>query len=280
VFDGVHLGHRALLRTLSNGARTEGARAVAATFDPLPIQVFAPGAPASALSDARERVRLLRDAGAESVVVFRFDVDFSRLSAHEFIDRVRGAGDVRRIVVGPDFHFGHRAQGDVQMLRERGARDGFAVDVVAPFQLDGTVVSSTRIRNLLLGGDVTAAARLLGRPYTMRGRVLPGARRGQALGYPTINVELPRDRLLPRDGIYAAWADLGEAHFQAAASLHAGSGRILEAHLLDVAGDIHSEELEIAFVRRLRDEIAFASPDELSARIAQDVEDTRRALRS
>jgi riboflavin kinase/FMN adenylyltransferase len=231
-----------------------------------------------------ERIRSLRGAGAGAVVVFRFDEEFSRLSADEFIDRVRGAGDIRRIVVGPDFHFGHRAQGDVQMLRRRGARDGFAVEVVTPLVLDGAVVSSTRIRNLLLAGDVTAAGRLLGRPYAMRGRVLHGKRRGQALGYPTVAVELPGERLLPRDGIYAIWADLGEARFKAAASLGAragasGSGRVLEAHLLDVADEIPADEVEIAFVRRLRDEIAFASPEELSARIAQDVEDTRRALR-
>ena len=276
----MHLGHRALLASLAERARRERARAVAATFQPLPIQVVAPGAPASALSDVSERVRLLREAGAEEVVVFRFDEKFSQLSAEEFIDRVRGAGDVRRLVVGPDFHFGHRARGDVQMLRERAGRDGFAVDVVEPLTLDGAIVSSTRVRNLLLGGDVNGAARLLGRPYAMRGRVRHGARRGRALGYPTIEVELPRERLLPRDGIYAVWADLGEARFKAAASLGVrGSARILEAHLLDVAGDVETDDVEIAFMKRLRDEIAFASPEELAARIAEDVEETKRALR-
>jgi riboflavin kinase / FMN adenylyltransferase len=279
----VHLGHRALISQLARGARAAGAQAIAATFDPLPIQVLAPGAPASALSDIRERVRLLREAGANAVVVFRFDDAFAKLSADEFVDRVKGACDVRRIVVGPDFHFGRRAEGDVEKLRERGNRDGFIVDVVSPIQIDDAIVSSTRIRNLLLAGDVEAAALLLGRPYNIRGRVVHGAKRGRALGFPTINLALPKERLLPRDGIYAMWAEMGEGRFKAAASLGVrptfGAGeRVLEAYLLDFSGDVYGEEVEVAFVKRLRDEIAFASPAELSGQIARDVEETRGAL--
>ncbi len=257
--------------------------AVAVTFEPLPIQVLAPGAPASALSDVKERVRLLRDAGADAVVVFHFDDAFAKLSADEFVDRIRSACDIRRIVVGPDFHFGHRAEGDVEKLRERGKRYGFAVDVVQPIEIDGAIVSSTRIRNLLLAGAVEPAARLLGRPYAVRGQVVHGERRGRSLGFPTINLALPRERLLPRDGIYAMWAEMGEGRFKAAASLgvrptFGGGERVLEAFLLDFSGEVYGEEVEGAFVKRLRDEIAFASPAELSAQIAKDVEETRRAL--
>jgi riboflavin kinase/FMN adenylyltransferase len=283
VFDGVHLGHQALVAQLARGARVERASAVAATFDPLPIQALAPGAPASALSDVRDRVWLLRKAEADAVVVFRFDEAFARLSANEFIDRVRGACDVRRIVVGPDFHFGHRAEGDVRTLRARGARDGFAVEVVQPIEVDGEIVSSTRIRNLLLAGDVEKAARLLGRPYGVRGRVVHGAKRGRALGFPTINLALPPERLLPRDGIYAMWAEMAEGRFKAAASLgvrptFGGGERVLEAFLLDFSGELYGEEVEVSFIKRLRDEMAFASPAELSAQIARDVEQTKRAL--
>jgi riboflavin kinase/FMN adenylyltransferase len=283
VFDGVHLGHRALIAHLVRGARQQDAAAVAATFDPLPIQVLAPGAPASALSDISERVRRLREAGADAVVVFRFDQTFAKLSADEFVDRVRGACEIRRVVVGPDFHFGRRAEGDVEKLRARGKRDGFAVDVVTPIEIDGAIVSSTRIRNLLLAGDVEAAARLLGRPYSIRGRVVHGAKRGRALGFPTINLALPKERLLPRDGIYAMWAEIREGRFKAAASLgvrptFGGGERVLEAFLLDFSGDVYGEEVEVAFVKRLRDEIAFASPAELSAQIARDVEETMRIL--
>jgi riboflavin kinase/FMN adenylyltransferase len=283
VFDGVHLGHRALIAHLTRGAKRDGATAVAATFDPLPIQVLAPGAPASALSDVSDRVKLLRDAGADRVVVFRFDAAFANLSADGFIDRVRGACDVRRIVVGPDFHFGRRAEGDVEKLRALGQREGFVVDVVSPIEVDGAIVSSTRIRNLLLAGDVEAAARLLGRPYSVRGRVVHGARRGRALGFPTINLALPKERLLPRDGIYAMWAEMGEGRFKAAASLgvrptFGGGERVLEAYLLDFSGEVYGEEVEVSFVKRLRDELAFASPAELSAQIARDVDETKRAL--
>jgi riboflavin kinase/FMN adenylyltransferase len=283
VFDGMHLGHRALVARLARGARQERAIAVAATFDPLPIHVLAPGAPASALSDVGDRVRLLREDGAEAVVVFGFDEAFAKMSADEFLDRVRAAGDVRRIVVGPDFHFGHRAEGDVEMLRVRGKRDGFEVDVVTPVEVDGAIVSSTRIRNLLLAGDVDAAAKLLGRPFGIRGRVMHGAKRGRALGFPTINLALPKERLLPRDGIYAVWAEMGEGRFKAAATLgvrpaFGGGERVLEAYLLDFSGDMYGDDVDIVFVRRLRDEIAFASPADLSAQIARDVEDTKRAL--
>ncbi|HEV8536550.1 MAG TPA: bifunctional riboflavin kinase/FAD synthetase [Candidatus Limnocylindria bacterium] len=283
MFDGVHLGHRALIAELGRGARREGARALAATFDPLPIQALASGAPASALSDVRDRVKLLREAGADAVVVFRFDDAFAKLSPDRFIDRLRAAGDVRRIVVGPDFHFGHRAEGDVDALRARGKREGFTVDVMPPIKLEGEVVSSTRIRNLLLAGDVEAAERLLGRPYDVRGRVVHGAKRGRALGFPTINLALPKERLLPRDGIYAMWAEMGEGRFKAAASLgvrptFGGGERVLEAYLLDFTGEVYGEEVEVTFVKRLRDELAFASPAELSAQIARDVEETKRAL--
>ncbi len=283
VFDGVHLGHRALVAQLARGARADRGVAVAATFDPLPIHVLAPGAPASALSDVGDRVRLLREAGADEVVIFGFDDTFAKISADEFVDRVVAAGDVRRIVVGPDFHFGRRAEGDVQKLRMRGQRDGFAVDVMTPVEVDAAIVSATRIRNLLLAGDVEAAARLLGRSFGIRGRVVHGAKRGRALGFPTINVALPKERLLPRDGIYAVWAEMREGRFKAAATLGArpafgGGERVLEAYLLDFSGDVYGDEVEVAFVKRLRDEIAFAIPSELATQIARDVEQTQRVL--
>ncbi len=284
VFDGVHLGHGALVARLAEGARATGALPIAATFDPLPIQVLAPGAPASALSDAPQRARLLQEAGADAVVVFRFDGAFAALGAEEFVARIAKAGEVRRIVVGPDFHFGRRAEGDVAKLTLLGLRHGFTVEVVPPVERDGAVVSSTRIRNALLAGDVEFAANLLGRLYGIRGRVVRGARRGRALGFPTMNLALPRERLLPRDGIYAMWVEMGEGRFAAAASLgvrptFGGGERVLEAHLLDFEDDVYGEDIEAAFVRRLRDELAFESPEALSTQIARDVEATREALR-
>jgi riboflavin kinase/FMN adenylyltransferase len=284
VFDGVHRGHQALVQRLRSGAHDAAALALAATFDPLPVQVLAPGAPPSALSDANQRADLLARAGADAVVLFRFDEAFAALSATAFVERVLHAGDVRRIVVGPDFRFGHRREGDVAFLERVGRERGVAVDVVAPVEIGGAVVSSTRIRNLLVAGDVRGAAELLGRPYAVSGRVVHGDKRGRALGFPTINVATPPERLLPRDGIYATRVTIESATHAAATSLgvrptFGGTERALESYLLDVTADLYGEDVTMAFIERLRDELRFESPEALVEQIARDVEATRTALR-
>jgi riboflavin kinase/FMN adenylyltransferase len=284
VFDGVHIGHRALIGQTAARAGALGGRAVAATFDPLPIQVLAPGAPPSALSDIDERVRLLHDAGASDVVVFGFTKDFATLAPDEFVRRLVDAGDVRKILIGADFQFGRDRAGDVRTLQAAGPRHGFEVEIADPVKLDGEIVSSTRIRNALLAGDIEGAARLLGRPYTVSGTVVHGAKRGRALGFPTVNLAVPAHRLLPRDGIYAMRVRVRDKDVAAAASLGVrptfGSGdRTLEAYLLDWEGDVYGDRIEAAFVKRLRDELRFANAAELSEQIARDVEDTRVALR-
>ena len=280
VFDGVHVGHRALIRHMVKGARAVSATAMATTFDPLPIQILAPGAPPSALSDARERAELLAQAGADAVVAFPFDEAFAAMRAAEFVQRLRAAGDVRRIVVGADFRFGHDREGDVDLLRAAG---GWEVDVVDPVEVDGAVVSSTVIRNVLLGGHVEEAASLLGRPYAIPGRIEHGEKRGRALGYPTINVATPPERLLPRDGIYATYVTLAGERHPAATSLgvrptFGGGERVLESFLIDWSGDAYGETVATAFVRRLRDELRFASAEELVRQIERDVAGARSAL--
>jgi riboflavin kinase/FMN adenylyltransferase len=284
VFDGVHRGHQELIRRLQVAAHAQGGLALAATFDPLPIEVLAPGAPPSALSDARERAALLEAAGADAVVLFRSEPAFFAMRAKEFLDRVRGAGDVRRIVVGEDFRFGRDREGDVVMLASLAGEHRIAVEVVPPVEHGGAVISSTRIRNLLLAGDVRGAADLLGRAYSVRGRIVHGDKRGRALGYPTINVATPPERLLPRDGIYATWVTVGRARHAAATSLgvrptFGGGERVLESFILDLEADLYGEEIEMTFAERLRDELRFESAEALTAQIAKDVEATRQALR-
>jgi riboflavin kinase/FMN adenylyltransferase len=284
VFDGVHIGHQALIRQTAEGARQQGGRALAATFDPLPIQALAPGAPPSALTDIDERAALLHEAGASDTVVFHFTKDFAALSADDFIQRLADAGEVRQIFVGEDFQFGHDRGGNVRALTGAGPRYGFDVVVAKPVKEGGEVVSSTRIRNALLAGEVENAARLLGRPYSVRGTVVHGAKRGRELGFPTINLSVPPERLLPRDGIYAMSVHVRDEEIAAAASLgvrptFGGGDRTLEAYLLDWEGDVYGDRIEAAFVRRLRDELRFASAAELSAQIARDVEATRAAWR-
>jgi riboflavin kinase/FMN adenylyltransferase len=191
---------------------------------------------------------------------------------------------VRRIFVGEDFRFGHDRGGNVRTLAAAGPKHDFEVVVATPVMEGGEVVSSTRIRNALLAGDVTGAARLLGRPYSVRGTVVHGEKRGRELGFPTINLSVPPQRLLPRDGIYAMRVRVRDAEVAAAASLGVrptfGSGdRTLEAYLLDWEGDVYGDTIEAAFVKRLRDELRFASAEELTDQIARDVEATRAALR-
>jgi len=284
VFDGVHRGHQELVRRLRAGALAEGALPVAASFDPLPIQVLAPGAPSSALSDASERAGLLRSAGAEAVVLFAFDQAFAALAARDFAARIAAAGDVRRVVVGADFHFGHDREGDVGALRDLGREHGFGVEVVDAVSADGEPISSTRIRNLLVAGDVEGAAALLGRSYCVPGRIVHGAKRGRALGYPTVNVATPPERLLPRDGIYATRVIVSGASHPAATSLglrptFGGTERVLESYLLDFSGDLYGAEVGTEFVARIRDELRFDSAEALRERIATDVQAARRALR-
>ncbi|HSW95595.1 MAG TPA: bifunctional riboflavin kinase/FAD synthetase [Patescibacteria group bacterium] len=284
VFDGVHLGHQALIRGLVGGAQAAGATPVAATFDPLPAQVLAQDPPQSTLADAPERAALLEHAGARAVIVFTFDKAFSQQSAEAFIKRVTTAGDVQRIVVGPDFQFGHGREGAVPALRTLGERHGFAVTVVEPIALGGAVVSSTRIRQALREGDLITAQALLGRPYSVTGTIVRGEQRGRALGFPTINVAPPPDKLLPHDGIYATWVVLGDTRYRAASSLgvrptFGGGPRKLESYVLDFSDEVYGQQATVTFVERIRDEIRFDSADDLAKQIAKDVQQTRLALR-
>ena len=283
VFDGVHVGHQALMRAVAERARAAGATPMAATFQPLPIEVLAPGAPPSALSDVDERAELLEHAGAATVVVFGFTSEFAALTPDEFAKRIADAGEVRSICAGEDFQFGRDRAGDLGTLRELGKRHGFTCEIATPVTVDGQIVSSTRIRNALLAGDVSGAARLLGRHYDVSGVVEHGDKRGRALGFPTVNLRLPHNRLLPSDGIYAVWAFVAGKRVMAASSLgvrptFGGGERLLEAYLLDFSGDLYGDRIRIEFVRRLRDELRFASAAELSSQIAKDVEATRAAL--
>lgn len=284
VFDGVHLGHQALIRRLVGGSAAAGATALAGTFDPLPGRVLAQDPPQSTLADAPERAELLRGAGAEVVVIFTFDKTFSEQSAETFIRRLMAAGDVQRIVVGPDFQFGHGREGVVGTLADLGRQLGFAVTAVEPIAMGGAVVSSTRIREALRSGDLATAQSLLGRPYSIRGTVVHGEQRGRTLGFPTINVAPPQEKLLPRDGIYATWVTVDGQRYRGATSLgvrptFGGGPRKLETFLLDFGGDIYGHQASVAFVERLRDEEKYDSAEALSKQIALDVEQTRLALR-
>ena len=283
VFDGVHVGHRSMLGRLVRSARRARARAVAATFDPLPEVALGQDAAGGSLSTIAERIRLLHAAGADDVAVFRFDAAFAAQSPDRFLERLCAAGEVQRVIVGHGFRFGAGREGDEATLQAAGRRRGFDVETVEPIELDGGIISSTRIREALRAGDLAVAQRLLGAPYAADGVVAHGRQRGRELGYPTINVTTPVEKLLPRDGIYACRVEVAGATHAAATSLGTrptfGPGpRTLECHLLDFSGDLYGAAVRVHFIRRLRDELTFSGPAALAEQIARDVEETRAAL--
>lgn len=293
-YDGVHLGHRAVIATVRERGAERGLPTTVVTFDRHPAMVVRPETAPRLLTDLEQKLELLEDTGVERVVVIHFDEQRASEEAADFVDEVLvGQLGTRLVVVGDDFHFGRGRRGNVALLREMGEREGFEVaglDLVGadglPAAADTDRVSSTAIRHLLTAGSLDQANAWLGRPHEVRGVVKPGDKRGRALGFPTANVSVPGDILLPADGIYAGWYERPNGDRVAAAiSLgrrptvyDAQPYRLLEAHLLDWAGDLYGEAACVRFVERLRDELKFDSVDALLEQIARDCDDARRRL--
>jgi riboflavin kinase/FMN adenylyltransferase len=289
-YDGVHLGHRALLAELRSRAEDDGLATVVVTFDRHPASVVRPESAPRLLCDLDQKLELLASAGVDRTVVVRFDGERANETAEDFVNReLVEALDARLVVVGEDFHFGHGRKGNVALLAEMGAVAGFEVDGVSlSSESPGAVpVSSTRVRSLVAAGEVEAAAALLGRLHQVRGPVVTGDRRGGAeLGFPTANLDVPAEICLPAPGIYAGWYERPDgARHQAAVSVgrrptfYADGGELLvEAFLLDFDGDLYGEPARLSFAHRLRDEQAFDSVDALVAQMGRDVELTRALL--
>ena len=283
-FDGVHVGHRALIRRAAALAEAHDARVVALTFDPHPSAVLASrGAPPCVSSLAR-RIELLGEAGAEAVVIEPFTRDLAGLAPHAFIDDiVIHALQARAIIVGYDFTYGHERAGTPETLRAHAGREGIEVDVVAPVEVAGEVASSSRIRTLLAAGDLAAAERMLGRRWDVDGLVVHGAKRGRAIGVPTANIHSDSDLPL-RPGIYAVTLGIGGQVLPAVASLGtnptfvADGGLVLEVHVLDWDGDLYGRRVRISFAKHIRDEAKFDSVDALTAQIQRDIASARHAL--
>ena len=293
-YDGVHLGHRALLAELRARAEADGLATVVVTFDRHPASVVRPESAPLLLCDLDQKLELLASAGVDRTVVVRFDRERADESDEEFVTReLVGGLDARLVVVGEDFHFGHGRKGNVALLTEMGAVAGFEVDGVALASAgaddgDGApAVSSTRVRTLVSAGQVEEAALLLGRPHQVRGPVVTGDRRGGAeLGYPTANIAVPTEICLPAPGIYAGWYERpdGTRHRAAVSvgrrpTFYGADGELLvEAYLLDFDGDLYGEAARLSFLHRLRDELAFDSVDALVAQMGRDVERTRELI--
>lgn len=280
-FDGVHLGHQAVIGQLAEKGATLGLPTTVIIFEPQPLEYFRPDRAPARLSRLREKLQALRRYSVDRVLCIHFDEKFAAMSAEEFIRRVLVEGlGIRYLVVGDDFRFGHDRRGDFTMLLGAGASYGFQPVHMHTVRLDGSRVSSTRVRDALEAGDLAMAERLLGRPYRMCGRVAHGNKIGRTLGIPTANIHLHRQRS-PLHGIFVVDVyGLEHEPLAGAASIGTrptvdGTHTLLEIHLLDFHEHIYGRYLQIDFLHRIRDEEKYDTMDELKQRIEQDIAETR-----
>ena len=276
-FDGVHLGHEAVLREIARRAEAAGRASVLVTFEPHPLEVVNPQAAPPLLTTDVERREILAQLPLDYVLFLRFDRRLASLTPEEFVEQVLiERCQVRELVIGHDHGFGRGRSGDVETLRRLGAERGFDVDVVEVVDVGEQHVSSSRIRRAVAGGDLNTAARMLGRPYQVSGRVGQGERRGHLLGVPTINLtDVPPQKLLPPDGVYAVRVEWRGGHAggmmnQGPRPTFGDRRRALEAHLFDFDGDLYGEWVRIEWVERLRDVERFASVEALQQQLERD----------
>lgn len=282
-FDGLHLGHQALIQRLRQHGERLGRPAMMLTFEPMPREFFAPGNPPARLTSLRERWRILQRSGLDGIVLLRFDERLRSMSGEAFAQLLARELKTPQVVVGHDFKFGRGGEASAQLLAQAGASLGFEVDVVEPVAVRGFRVSSTAVREALSRGEFGLACNWLGRPYSMTGRVVRGAQLGRALGYPTANLRLERLRS-PVEGVFAvrvygvaAGARAGVASLGTRPAV-GGKVPLLEAHVFDFAGDLYGREIEVEFVAKLRDERHFATLDALVDQMNLDAAQARRML--
>jgi riboflavin kinase/FMN adenylyltransferase len=276
-FDGVHLGHQEILRRCVACAKRYEARAVAFTFDRHPLRVIRPQAAPAQLTDIEDKLALIEAMGIEVAVVARFDEAFASATPEQFarevlVDGLRAA----KAVVGFNYTFGRSASGTAPVLAELGRKHGFEVEIAEPVTVGGVPVGSTEIRARLSRGDVVGAWAMLGRPFSLKGTVVPGEGRGRTLGYPTANVQVSSELAVPASGVYAVIAGVCGKELRAVANVGVRptfDGKVprLEVFAIDFAGDIYGETMRVSFVKRLRDELRFSSASALASQIADDV---------
>jgi riboflavin kinase/FMN adenylyltransferase len=290
-FDGIHLGHRAILDTVVGRSKDLRGQAVVYTFDPHPRKVLQPGRAPRLLTTLEQKLELLESAGVDAVIVEPFTLEFAKTSADTFIrDYLLARIRPVEVYVGYDFHFGHDREGSMRMLTEMGPRLGFSVTIVPEVTVDEGDVNSTRIRELLAEARLEEAAAMLGRPYTVRGLVVAGDRRGRTLGFPTANLD-PENEILPGAGVYAGavrFLDRGDpprdgewpavVNVGTRPTFHDSSRVVAEAHLIDFDGDLYGRRVDISFRYHLRPERRFADVGALREQIGADVAEGRRRL--
>ncbi len=282
-FDGLHLGHQAILARLRERASEGALQPAMITFDPHPRCILDPSNCPPVITTLEERLDLAAQLGMEHAIVLEFNRALAAMPAEEFMAQVLAAMDLRLLVTGADFALGRARAGSVEWLRNHGAEAGYDLEVVPPVRVEGEEVHSSEIRRRLTLGEVEAANRLLGRAFTLSGLVLPGDRIGTQIGWPTVNLSVPAGKLVPARGIYAGWAVTPAGEHMAGISIgyrptFTSAELRVEAYLLDFSGDLYQQRLGLRFMYRLHDEIRFADMTQLSDQIARDVDTTRRLL--
>jgi len=282
-FDGVHLGHQDILKRVKEKALKIRGEGVVITFEPHPLKVLAPEKFLPLLTPFRKKMMLLGKLGIETVLCVEFSLAFSQISPSEFIETILVEKvKVKEVIIGYNYHFGKGQKGDAQALKDAGRIFGFKVEVVEPFRIEGMVVSSSKIRDLIQRGEVDRASTLLGRDYPILGKVVEGARRGRVLGFRTANLEIS-DELYPKPGVYAVIVEWRRQRLNALASVGTNptffseqNGKdkplSLEVHILNFSRDIYGEEIRINFVRRIRDEVRFENSSLLIEQIRKDIQ--------
>ena len=282
-FDGVHLGHRAILGTAVTHAREAGLQALACTFEQHPIEILQPTRAPRSITTVEERLALIAETGVDGVVVLTFTPELAAVEPEAFVKEVLlGRLRAQQVVVGFNHRFGRGARGDARLLQELASRLGFQAHVVPPLTVEGVPVSSSEVRTALQRGDVAEAARFLGRPYAIEGTVTSGAGRGRTLGFPTANIAPDGDLLIPR-GVYGCLAHVEGFLHPSVVNIgvrptFAETTLAIEAYLLDFTGDLYGRRMRLDFVLRLREEMRFPSVEDLKAQIARDVAAAREGL--
>jgi riboflavin kinase / FMN adenylyltransferase len=282
-YDGIHRGHQALIRPLIAKAKGAGATSVLVTFEPHPRCVVDPNHCPASLTTVDEKTMILEEMGLDHLLVIPFTPQIAELSPASFMRRLTRGMKLRHLVTGNDFRFGHGRRGDPAFLRRLGERQGFTVETVPTITRAGEAVSSSRIRRLVLLGQMRAAAQLLGRDYLFRSTVEHGEKRGRQLGYPTANLRLLPNKLVPASGVYAARVEIdGQTHGGALSvgyrPTFGGHNLTVEVFIIDFEGDLYGQTVTLSIVQRLRGEKRFASVAGLTAQMARDVENARRIL--
>lgn len=284
-FDGVHLGHQALIRQLVQGAHSSASEAIVLTFSPHPAVFFGRSNPGYSLSSPEERETMLRALGVDRVITIRFDQTIASLSALDFMTGLKTNLHLNHFLTGYDFALGRDREGNFESLQAIGNHLGFAVEAFAPVTSEHGIISSSRIRDLLHRGKLSEANQLLGRPYSLEGNVINGEHRGRKLGFPTANLDIAEDRLVPAKGVYACRALVNDQVYTAVTNIGVRPTfenplpvPRVEPHLLDLQEDLYDHFLKLELIEYLRPEMVFNSPEELIAQVKRDIEKTREVI--